>query len=82
MIDINNIQILQQQPEGQQFDRKSFRIDAKALAVIVVAFANADGGDVVIGIEGTCAALAGRLLCWRLPLDGWHRPQGQAPFAA
>ena len=51
MIDINDIQILQQQPEGQQFDRKSFRIDAKALAVIVVAFANADGGDVVIGIE-------------------------------
>ena len=51
MIDINDIQILQQQPEGQQFDRKSFRIDAKALAVILVAFANADGGDVVIGIE-------------------------------
>ena len=51
MIDINDIQILQQQPEGQQFDRKSFRIDAKSLAVIVVAFANADGGDVVIGIE-------------------------------
>ena len=51
MIDINDIQTLQQQPEGQQFDRKSFRIDAKALAVIAVAFANADGGDVVIGIE-------------------------------
>ena len=27
MIDINDIQILQQQPEGQQFDRKSFRSD-------------------------------------------------------
>ena len=27
MIDINDIQTLQQQPEGQQFDRKSFRID-------------------------------------------------------
>lgn len=48
MIDIKD---LQQQPEGQLFDRKSFRIDAKALAVILVAFANADGGDVVIGIE-------------------------------
>ena len=46
-----DIQTLQQQPEGQQFDRKSFRIDAKSLAVILVAFANADGGDVVIGIE-------------------------------
>ena len=51
MININDIQTLQQHPEGQQFDRKSFRIDAKALAVIEVAFANADGGDVVIGIE-------------------------------
>ncbi len=51
MIDLNDIQTLQQQPEGQQFDRKSFRIDAKTLAVIAVAFANADGGDVVIGIE-------------------------------
>jgi len=48
MIDIKE---LQQQPEGQLFDRKSFRIDAKSLAVILVAFANADGGDVVIGIE-------------------------------
>ena len=48
MIDIKD---LQQEPEGQQFDRKSFRIDSKALAVIMVAFANADGGDVVIGIE-------------------------------
>ena len=48
MIDIKD---LQQQPEGQLFDRKSFRIDAKALGVILVAFANADGGDVAIGIE-------------------------------
>ena len=48
MIDIKE---LQQQPEGQLLDRKSFRIDAKALGVILVAFANADGGDVVIGIE-------------------------------
>ncbi|MBR4135371.1 MAG: putative DNA binding domain-containing protein [Bacteroidales bacterium] len=46
-----DIHTLQHQPEGQQFDRKSFRIDAKSLAVILVAFANADGGDVVIGIE-------------------------------
>ena len=46
-----DIQDLRQQPEGQLFDRKSFRIDAKALGVILVAFANADGGDVVIGME-------------------------------
>ena len=48
---MTDIKDLQQQPEGQLFDRKSFRIDAKALGVILVAFANADGGDVVIGIE-------------------------------
>jgi ATP-dependent DNA helicase RecG len=46
-----DIQTLQTQPEGQQFDRKSFRIEAKSLAVIAVAFANADGGDIAIGIE-------------------------------
>ncbi len=46
-----DIHTLQHKKEGQLFDRKSFRIEPKALAVIVVAFANADGGDVVIGIE-------------------------------
>ena len=46
-----DIHTLQYQKEGQLFDRKSFRIDGKSLAVILVAFANADGGDVVIGIE-------------------------------
>ena len=42
---------IQQQVEGQQFDRKSFRIELKALAISAVALANADGGDIVIGIE-------------------------------
>lgn len=51
MVNTHDIKELQLQQEGQQFDRKSFRIDAKTLAVLVVAFANADGGDVVIGIE-------------------------------
>ena len=37
--------------ENQIFDRKSFLIEAKSLANIIVAFANADGGDVAIGIE-------------------------------
>ncbi|MBR3435888.1 MAG: winged helix-turn-helix transcriptional regulator [Bacteroidales bacterium] len=48
MIDRYDIQALQQQAEGQQFDRKSFRIEPKALAVIAVAFANADGSDIVL----------------------------------
>jgi len=38
-------------PEGQTFDRKSARIEPKALAVIMVAMANADGGIIAIGIE-------------------------------
>ncbi len=37
--------------ESQTLDRKSARIDPKALAIHIVAFANADGGDVAIGIE-------------------------------
>lgn len=37
--------------ENQIFDRKSFLIETKSLANIIVAFANADGGDVAIGIE-------------------------------
>ncbi len=37
--------------ELQIFDRKSARIDAKALAITIIAFANADGGDIAIGLE-------------------------------
>lgn len=38
--------------EGKQvFDRKSADINAKALAITIVAFANADGGDIAIGIS-------------------------------
>ena len=37
--------------EKQVFDRKSADIDAKALAITIVAFANADGGDIAIGIS-------------------------------
>ena len=33
--------------EGQSFDRKSIKIDAKGLAVTIVAMANADGGEIV-----------------------------------
>ena len=38
------------QPEGQTFDRKSIKIAAKDLAITVVAFANADGGTIAIGV--------------------------------
>ena len=38
-------------PENQVFDRKSIRIEPKALAITIVAFANADGGIIAIGIS-------------------------------
>ena len=46
-----NIKSLTTTHEGQNFDRKSARIDPKGLAVVLVAMANADGGCVAIGIE-------------------------------
>lgn len=39
--------------EGQTFDRKSIQIKPKDLAVAMVAMANADGGDLVVGISDT-----------------------------
>lgn len=38
--------------ESQRFDRKSARIDPRKLAESVVAFANADGGTIVVGLSG------------------------------
>ncbi|KAA6435978.1 helix-turn-helix domain-containing protein [Agrococcus sediminis] len=38
-------------PEDQWFDRKSVRIDPKTLAKALVAFANAEGGTIVIGLN-------------------------------
>lgn len=37
--------------EKQLFDRKSARIDATAIIIPIIAFANADGGLLVVGIE-------------------------------
>ena len=45
--------------EGQTFDRKSIRIDAKTLAETLCAFANADGGIVAIGITNTKKRIEG-----------------------
>lgn len=47
-------------PEDQWFDRKSARVAPKDLAIALVAFANAEGGSVVVGlhsgsVEGTKA---------------------------
>jgi len=45
------IEEIQKTTEFQVFDRKSAKIDAKGLAVILIAFANADGGTVALGVE-------------------------------
>lgn len=45
------IEDIQRTTEFQVFDRKSAKIDAKALAVLLVAFANADGGTAAVGVE-------------------------------
>ena len=62
MIDTNNIEELRFHTETQLFDRKSARIDSKALANLIIAFANADGGDAAIGIEddGTITGIDGQ----------------------
>lgn len=51
MNQVKDIETMRFTTELQTFDRKSARIDARSLAMTVVAFANADGGDIAIGIE-------------------------------
>ena len=45
--------------EGQTFDCKSIQIDPKALAITIVAFANADGGDIAIGVSDKTRKIEG-----------------------
>ena len=45
--------------EGQTFDCKSIQIDPKALAITVVAFANADGGDIAVGMSDKTRKIEG-----------------------
>lgn len=56
------VRTLQFTTEMQIFDRKSAKIDAKSLAIHIVAFANADGGTLAIGIEdnGTITGIDGQ----------------------
>lgn len=42
---------LKTEPEGLYFDRKSAKINDRDLANTVAAFANADGGIVVVGVN-------------------------------
>lgn len=45
--------------EMQIFDRKSINIDPKAMAVMLVAFANVDGRTVAIGISDKTRRIEG-----------------------
>lgn len=45
--------------EGQTFDRKSIGIEPKVLAIPIIAFANADGGDIAIGISDKARRIEG-----------------------
>ena len=53
------IQEITSRKEGQTFDCKSIQIDPKALAVSVVAFANADGGVIAIGVSDKTRQIEG-----------------------
>lgn len=47
------------QPENKLFDRKSAKIKVADLASIISAFANAEGGTIVIGIDDKTKELEG-----------------------
>ena len=60
--------------EDQWFERKSARIKARALADVLIGFANADGGTVVVGlsngrVEGTDSLGARRNDLMQAPID-------------
>ena len=45
--------------EDQTFDCKSIQIEPKALAIPIVAFANADGGVIAIGVSDKTRKIEG-----------------------
>lgn len=53
------IQEMQEITENQTFDRKSIKIEPKTLSDVIVAFANADGGLIVIGIDDKTREIEG-----------------------
>ena len=59
---VKNIKYLVAAPEGQYFDRKSARILPKDILRPIIAFANAGGGIIAIGIEddGTISGFSGQ----------------------
>ena len=56
---MRSIQEIISRKEDQTFDCKSIQIEPKALAVPIVAFANADGGTIVIGVSDKTRKIEG-----------------------
>ncbi len=54
-----NIEEILKKEEGQSFDKKSINIEPKSLANTIVAFANADGGLIVLGISDKTSRIEG-----------------------
>ena len=53
------LQEIRTRKEDQTFDFKSIQIAPKALAVPIVAFANADGGDIAVGVSDKTRKIEG-----------------------
>ena len=53
------IEEIKTRKEDQTFDCKSIRIEPKALAIPIVAFANADGGVIAIGVTDKTRTIEG-----------------------
>ena len=56
---VMTIQEIQTRKEDQTFDCKSIQIEPKALAIPIVAFANADGGVIAIGVSDKTRKIEG-----------------------
>lgn len=56
------IEEIQKSTKFQVFDRKSARINAKALAITIIAFANVDVGRIAIGVaeDGALTGVEGK----------------------
>ena len=54
-----NTDYIKEQPENKLFDRKSSRVKPGDLAPIISAFANAEGGTIVIGVNDKTRAFEG-----------------------
>lgn len=65
-------------PESQWFERKSGRINARDLADVLVGFANAEGGTVVVGVadDGSIEGIAasGKVNGWRQAARNFTEP--------